>query len=172
MTHDTGLAPCVESKKLSLACCKATMRKSISNEIYSGSYSDVLILGLCGKMLCRNEAYKAIYTAVINKNNIMTVDDYYKLKDIRKDNNHIGQKDEYVFFKDEFCYWGNQPVDIRQLFDPAMMYFNKTARGHRKILEPSDADRYFEWYANQEKFLGVPFTPLDICSIDIKCSCT
>lgn len=78
MTDDTGFAPCINNKILSLACCKTNLRYKIARDINSGN-ENIYLLGLCGKQMADRHKYISeylpIYLAKITKS--VTTEEYF-----------------------------------------------------------------------------------------------
>jgi hypothetical protein len=137
MTNDTGFAPCIDNRLLTLACCKGGvkggMRMSAAREVESGN--DVYVLGLCGKRIAKtgNMLYRPVYLAKIDKAILMEqyyaegglsegrTDDVYELvADALEhkggnlphcDSEHTQAKDiggQYVLRSRQFAYWGGK----------------------------------------------------------------
>lgn len=145
MTYNTGFAPCVSNKIMSLACCKTILRYRIAKEIENGE-KDIYVIGLCGKQLARRNGigvgkyYSPVYIAKVA--DCVKCHDYYSKTDrpdkkyVFKDGNwrilpgnpHENEIDtdiyynfrniheeNYVLIFEEYIYAGNKLQDIDTL---------------------------------------------------------
>lgn len=147
MTHDTGFAPAIHEKTLSLGCCKTFLRYKIAKEwnVHKDT-TDFYIMGICGKQLAdRNgidDSYFPVYIAKV-KEAVKTID-YYKdqLDPTRTDT-------QYSFRDGQWLYSKNNPhhtntngklkdKDWRILPTPLnekdIMYINRGKRDDNYIL--------------------------------------
>lgn len=106
MVYDTGFAPAVYDRKLSLACCKTILRYSVQNNLKSDK--EVYIVGLCGQQLIdRNNLekellYQPVYIAKVS--NSIRTDEYYSDKKYKK------RPDvQYEYKNGEWYYTPNNP---------------------------------------------------------------
>lgn len=137
LTNDTGFAPSVSDKLLSLVCCKggkSGMRQVIANDFNRKEFDEIWILGVCGKGLAaKNETnYAPIYFAKVDE--VVDMKEYFKNTKYRgrkdwesykvkndqlestnvnphKGNKALIQKDidgKYAILSRHFIYFGNQ----------------------------------------------------------------
>ena len=101
MTHDTGFAPAVHGKELSLGCCKTFLRHKIAEEWGKlKDTTDFYVIGICGKQLAdRNKKtnqetsdYYPIYIAKVKK--VIKAIEYYKdQKDFKRTDTQYSYRD-------------------------------------------------------------------------------
>ena len=116
MTHDTGFAPAIHEKTLSLGCCKTFLRYKIAKEwnAYKDT-TDFYIMEICGKQLADrngiNDSYFPVYIAKVKE--AVKAIDYYKdqLDPTRADT-------QYSYRNGQWLYSKNNPHHIETSIEP------------------------------------------------------
>ena len=104
MVWDTGFAPAVKNKVLSLACCKTRLRYKIAKEL---SDEEIYLVGICGKLMAsRNRLEYNGYPVFIAKiDKAITTEEYFSSKSKYKNRPDA----QYIFEEGKWYFTNKNP---------------------------------------------------------------
>lgn len=176
--YDEGKAPCVDDGLLTLACCKSDLRRIIAKEQKNHPENEYWLLGLCaGNGLRNNILFYAkllkpmladeYYTEYTNRN-----DSFYQVgsEGLLERNRRFacihawddqGAKEEdierqsaqYVLRSDNFWYFGDNPVQIKDEVSKQFAGLLATYRCHRPARPYEANDDYESLHENIMRLL-------------------